>query len=385
MKSLIEADFNNFVKVGDEFFRFDTKARKWYKTTTKKEDPTHCGLESASGDNMIKNFDDLKAYDDVLFSMCIACKIKKCPNLRNLKYFIRFMANEALQDKVVVNDLQMFETIDLASGGGCLVAKAGTYEGDFKCYDINNSYNKFFMDYKMPTNPTFRTVETIEKMKDVCLYRVDVDGNHQQSDDLNKMLKLRRQWFTGFDLKLFDKLDIKYKLVKQENNMINFDRLDADFSFLEKINQLKQSKQKTEENKIALTALKTFLSGFWGVMCRFDLIEAAGGEIDRKYFHQIYQKNGNLLFKNPESIYRYKCAIVKPFIMAYARSRIVKQITKCTKKGYQVVYSHTDSIITDAPAKYFDIGTDIGEWKIVENENAHKGVTITNIAVKNFF
>ena len=130
--------------------------------------------------------------------------------------------------------------------------------------------------------------------------------------------------------------------------------------------------------------VKNLLSSFWGNMCRYNCIteEAYGKEIPDNYFHKTSTFSSDDLYIHPEKFYLYSIAICKPFVLAYARYRLLKQINKIENKGYKVIYAHTDSIITDCPEKYFKTGSNIGDWKL--EKKSENNVVINNIASKIF-
>jgi hypothetical protein len=60
---------------------------------------------------------------------------------------------------------------------------------------------------------------------------------------------------------------------------------------------------------------------------------------------------------------------------------LLKQIKKVEDKGMSVVYAHTDSIICNKCDNLFELGTDIGQFKLEKVGN----VEIKNIASKFFY
>ena len=379
MKALSECNVKVLINVDGGFYRWNKNTKEYEKQKPPEKTGDCCGLFDHNKQTELKTFDDLKEFDAAVFKICDAIGVIKSPYHRNIRYLCRSYANKVLNDSIEVKDVQILETIDEASGGGCLLTKTGKHEGTYTCYDINNSYNRFFIDFYFPTNPRFSTLAEIGKIKEIRLYHVKVDEPFL-CDEWNTQLKTRRHWVTGFDLMLYDKVGITYKLVNEENNVICFDVAETDFSDLQEINKIKQSAKK---GSIAQKTLKLFLSSFWGSLCQFDYISGEACEsIDSKYFFKVRESNGEHIFKNPECIYRYPTAIAKPFIMAYARKCLYEMVMTCVNKGFNVVYCHTDSIITNAPESLFDIGTGIGQWKIDKRSDA--GVYVKNIASKTF-
>jgi hypothetical protein len=361
---------------------------KKYKQEFNGKDKAY-GELVVNGENLLKNVKDVIAYKRTLREICeiagLGDNILK-NKLAILKNVLNFVLSKHLDNMINVDDVKIFETIDEASGGGCLITDVGTHKGQYTSYDINNSYNSFFIDNFLPTNPRFKTVDNIENHI-FRLYRLDIDKECITLENNNKF-KLKRKWFTTYDIRLFKKFDIGYKLVEEENNAIFFDKVDVDFSFLEKINELKQNTSK-EKEPIKYMTIKLFLSSLWGNICRYSLIDEPEEEIDPKYFYNVgrLEKDESTdlpryIYKNPKCIYKYVFGMFKPFILAYGRYRLLKVVKKCVENDYKVIYSHTDSIITNAPEKYFSIGTEIGDWKI--DKQTDKGIEIKNIIYKNW-
>ena len=178
--------------------------------------------------------------------------------------------------------------------------------------------------------------------------------------------------------------NIEFTLLEQENNCIVYDKVECNFEWMTKLNYIKQNTNKQTDG-IKYDILKTLLSSFWGQCSRYSTIDFKIGEektVDREWFYKTGENTGDSIYINPEQIYKYSCAIIKPFILAYGRLRILKQVKKLEDKGYNCVFSHTDSIICNAKDKYFDIGTSIGQWK--KETTTEKGITINNIASRNF-
>jgi len=293
------------------------------------------------------------------------------------------LAQESFQDKIKADNIEVIKCIDKASAGGCLIANKGTYEGKYTLFDIVNSYNSFFLENQMPTNPRFKTVDKILK-KTYALYRLEINDKKYLEKEYTMKFKTNRQWFTKWDINIFKMNNIEFTLLEQENNCIVYDKVECNFEWMTKLNSIKQNTNKQTDG-IKYDILKTLLSSFWGQCSRYSTIDFKIGEektVDREWFYKTGENTGDSIYINPEQIYKYSCAIIKPFILAYGRLRILKQVKKLEDKGYNCVFSHTDSIICNAKDKYFDIGTSIGQWK--KDTISGRGIEIKNIASREF-
>lgn len=295
---------------------------------------------------------------------------------------INYLTKQSIKGEIKVSSPILLRAIDSASAGGCLIAKKGIHEGKYYLYDIANSYNKFFLDFDIPSNPKLTTVQTIRK-EVLTLYRLKITSENFEKSKQMQFRTNRCQWFSNFDVQIFDMFGIEYSLIDGKNNCVEFeDRIECDFEWMQKINEVKQNLD-GEKDALKKKVFKNLLSSFWGNICKYHCIteEEYGKEIPDNYFHKVGQDKQDL-FIHPEKYYLYSVAICKPFVLAYARLRLLKQINKIEHKGYNVIYAHTDSIITNCPSKYFDIGNDIGQWKL--EKKTKQGVEIKNIASKKF-
>ena len=216
-----------------------------------------------------------------------------------------------------------------------------------------------------------------------------------RTKEYNNKFKTSRLWFTFFDVQIFRMFGVPFELVDQENNCIMFqDYVESDFEWMEKVNEMKQECAGYKRD-----ILKQLLSSTWGAVCGYEKqpLIAPGqeipakysnktnlfiGEIESKYFFAVDPETGNNEYINPNQRYKFALGIIKPFVLAYARLRLLEQIKKLQDAGKKVVYAHTDSIITNGGSKYFDIGTQIGEYK--KETTSTIGVEIKNIASKKF-
>lgn len=298
---------------------------------------------------------------------------------------INYLTHRALNGaEFQCDNSTLLYAVDLASAGGCVLAEKGTYDGKFNLYDISNSYNKFFVDWNPRSNPVFQTVTEISKDW-YCLYRLKIEGEENFTQEQKWKFRTNRTWFTYWDIEIFKMFDIKFTLKEGKNNCIRFmDSVEADFEWMETLNEEKQ-----KATGLKKSVIKNLLSSFWGNVCKYWTItnatykERTGNKIPSNYFHKVDKIKDEEKYIDPDQIYLYGIAMNKPFVLAYGRYRLLKQIHRVEKKGYKVLYAHTDSIITDCPEKYFNMGTNIGQWKL--EKTSENGVKICNVAKKEFY
>src|SRR3989338_590632 len=303
-------------------------------------------------------------------------------NLRRLMYYL---AKQSIHGEIVVSSPKLLWAIDMASGGGALITKPGTHYGHYYLYDINNSYNSFFVKFSIQSNHEVLKVDKIFKRR-FTLYRLKVSKEFL-TKDMTRKFKTNRTWFTYTDVKIFDMFGVKYELVNEKNNCVNFkDTIESNFECMRTLNEAKQEicKDVNIPGMMKKVIVKHLLSSFWGNLCRYSCIteKEYGKKIPEKLFHKVGKNTNDDLYINPDKFYLYAVAICKPFVLAEGRYNLLSQVSKVEKLVHQVVYTHTDSIITDCSPEHFDIGCDIGQWKIEKQSGA--GVEIKNIRIRLF-
>lgn len=369
-----------------ETYVLNTKSWR-YEIVTKPDKEEYIVKFNVHGENKLKNKSDIITYAGILKEQIVKGLFGFKWNYDFVKpeRLILKLAQESFQDKIKAgNNIEVIKCIDKASAGGCLIAKQGTHEGQYKIFDIVNSYNSFFLENQMPTNPRFKTVKEISK-KTFALYRLEINDKKYLDKENTMKFKTNRQWFTKWDIDIFKMNNIEFTLLEQENNCIVYDKVECDFKWMTQLNSIKQNTDKQKES-IKYDILKTLLSSFWGQCSRYATVDFKIGEektISRDWYYKTGENTGDSIYINPEQIYKYSCAIIKPFTLSYGRLRILKQVKKLEDKGFETIFSHTDSILVRAVAKkHFNIGTYIGQWK--EETASGRGVEIKNIASKRF-
>lgn len=384
---------NKTIKIAKTFIVADGKTCYKYNRKTRiygvvkyseKDINNYIKLED-KGVNILESKSDVITYAKTIQNVCDALKIPFAlnPHLIDIKLLIKYIVDINIVKLPVVEDLKILETIDLSSAGGCLVANVGTHKGQFSTFDINNSYNSFFKKYDtIPSNPKYKTIKNIEEIKNrFALFKLDVI----YEPDRNSFLKMgREKWFTMIDIEIFNNWNVQYKLSNDDNNCIIYDEIKHTlYPALELINTLKQNAN--INNVIEKKIYKLLLSSLWGMLCQYNTTtrQRYGKAIDAQY---ILEDRTNpitreLVYKNPDCIYRYSMALLKPFILANGRSNVISMYMECKKNGYSIIHSHTDSITTNTEAiRLFEIGSEIGQWK--EEYKYINGVEIKNIACK---
>ena len=163
-------------------------------------------------ENILKSGKDIAEYRNLIENDI-------CKNTLGLHFYsdfvvpkrlLAYLAKKSIQGEIKVDNHHLLHAIDLASGGGALIAEKGTYEGKYNLYDIANSYNKFFIDYDIPSNPQFLTVDEIKNGR-FCLYRLKISDENFSKEKKWKF-RTNRTWFTKWDIDIFNMFEIKYKL-----------------------------------------------------------------------------------------------------------------------------------------------------------------------------
>lgn len=328
--------------------------------------------------NILQKVEDIEIYRKTCFEIANIVGLSYDFEFFNIKILCRSICQKLMNEKPIIKEYSILESIDEASGGGSLLCNAGDHKGQYTCFDLNNSYNAFFIENsQLPSDPEFTTIKEIpDVLNEFAIYRLKT----KPEDKISHLMKLNRKWYTHYDIQIFRHNNVYHELINEPNNCIMFKKINCDMKKLNCINDLKNTKQKDSVEK---NVYKYCLSSLWGSLVEYDIVEESKGVlIDNKYYLKCSRSNVNK-FKNPQCIYKYSTGIFKPFILAYGRMKLLEQLKKCYDEGYEILYCHTDSIICDASPHIFNIGEKIGQWKI--EKVAENGVKVINMATKEFY
>lgn len=267
--------------------------------------------------------------------------------------------------------------IEKATVGAIVFAKK--YSGKGYLYDFVSMYPSIQKDSKMLfpiktgsfhkiTNKEFQQKEFLQ----YGIYRAEVISSNDCKYNVIYRFNKTHHYYTHFDLNQAKKLGFEIKLIEDdEPNMLIYERNklmqghDLFGPYIDKLYPLKQ--QGVGEAKILLNIL-------WGALCKknkktqkinidnyVDNNEYANQSVDIKELVPL--PNNNLLIKfttDVKGMFCTKFARIKPFLLSRARAKIADVIYPIID---DVVFSHTDSILSTKPLNLKIIGKEMGQLK----------------------
>jgi hypothetical protein len=240
------------------------------------------------------------------------------------------------------------EFLENASRGPLYYCKKGKYNGEYTRYDKNGFYLELFQTIKFPVGKPSETTEY--KKGDTGIYKCVVDLPKYYSDDM--------EYFTNYDLDLFEKMKIEYKIVSGLVYKYTIDC--AEIKTWNVFDDLYENRTQT---------IKSMYQSFWGKISGKDYSYFTFDELNEQKedtWEVVKFEASDNKYKVLKNKYKYKNMLFRLgiFMNSYSRYEIGKIAYKLEKKGYEVLRIHTDSIITNAPKEKIDIGTKLGQFKI---------------------
>ena len=248
-------------------------------------------------------------------------------------------------------------------------------------YDFNSFYQWVIAVAKLTfpvSAPEFKTItaKDVEKYYNYGVYRAKVTGEHPFFR-FNK-----KYYYTHVDLTSARSIGLNVELIEdgQVNAMLyTTKRVVGNTVFGKFVKMMYQLKlQDVPLSKQLLTCL-------WGALCKTMKYSKSTAEAEAsidlsdtniKYIvpNDSTMKHDTVTYsKKTESRYQFTFGRFKPFILAFARSKLMQTADKYRD---HIVRIHTDSMVMDANVKTnLDIGTGIGQWKIEKSGN----LDITNL------
>jgi hypothetical protein len=242
-------------------------------------------------------------------------------------------------------------------------ALTGYIEGQFDeehiKYDINGYYLHLLKTLTIPMGDAERIPEDyVLSSDDIGIFEIEIKSK------LPYYYSKQKTVFTTYDLYLFEKIDVKYKIISgivyksyiKCNDIKSFDKiLDELYEKRDKV--LKECFKKWDGSLSQLNTMTT------DTIREGDIIV---NKKDTKY--SVVKACYKHKYKTP--LFR-----VKAFITSYGRLILGLKIHTLEQKGHKVIRVQTDSIVT-TQIKDLNIGTSLGQWKI---ENTYRNFQNTKI------
>lgn len=233
-------------------------------------------------------------------------------------------------------------------------------------YDVNALY-PFLMsktDLRFPVSKPYKTqIRTgeikIKPSKKLEVYKLKILGEHKY------WANTRDDYYNTYHIETLNLLNIPYEIMGEEKWVYDEPiKSSTFFSYFDKLNELKIK----NSNRFA----KSVMSATWGALVRERNYEVNLSELHEKSFKDIVQiriDKGYAILRGGDKPYKHRSARLKPFLLAYARLFMLKNIViPLEKNNHHVYLINTDAVITDAePAqmnKIYPISEKMGDLKI---------------------
>ena len=280
-----------------------------------------------------------------------------------LKLFHYLTKSVPNPDEITTMEAQWIEN---ATIGGIIYAKSGEYK-DMVSYDINSSYPYIIGKAKLTfpvTAPQFKTITNMDVAKyyPYGIIRAKISGEHPFFR-FNKL-----NYYTHVDLTTARACGLQVNIIDdgEPNAMLyTSKRVIGNNVFGRYVDLLYELKR----NKTPIA--KQLLTCLWGALCKTkQYTKTTETEVDLSDANILHivptdstMTNDLVRFtKKSESQYQYSFGRIKPFILAFGRSKLMNQINKYRD---HIVRIHTDSMVISSNVKVnLDIGTELGQWKI---------------------
>ena len=237
--------------------------------------------------------------------------------------------------------------------------KKGTYDEKFYKYDYNGYYLHLLKKLIIPVGGA-RKKDSYDD-GDFGIYELEVE-------ELPYFYKRDATHFTNYDIVLFNKTGIKYKIV---SGIVYDQVIDCgDIKNMEILNDLYENRNDT---------IKNMYKKFWGVLSQMNTIKKPASELRDGDEIIKYHRSSDLYEFIPGAFqhrYMTKLFRIKQFINSYGRLVMGMKIHNLEKKGFDVIRIQTDSLITNAPKEYFKI--EVGKLGKFKFEEEYENIEIVN-------
>lgn len=236
-----------------------------------------------------------------------------------------------------------------------------------KCYvsDKNSAYPHAMLKMNFPTqHGTFQTItnDDISQYFKYGIYRCEIQKSNDKMID-RLFLFNSKNMYTHYDLEIAKLLNLKVDMI-----------CDEDPNFLCYTGKYKRGvdlfgktiKRLYDMKKNNVHKAKNILSCGWGGICEKNRKKYATNGDDMPAdaeiisFECFNDDNVKCHYAMPGKYFKHRLARMKPFILAYCRLQMVKDILPVNEF---VIRCATDSIASTKPLKHLSYGHNIGQYK----------------------
>lgn len=249
-----------------------------------------------------------------------------------------------------------------ASRGPLYYHETGEFKDPYYLYDLNGCYLDLFKRMILPTGGAEETKTFNEG--DIGIYKC-------KCEELPYYYGKDIEYYTNYDLLIFDKLKIKYVIVKG----VRYTKY-IDCSSLKK---MKVFDDLYENKNVAFNEMKKF----WGCLSQLNTRTVSGDEIREGDKIISYCRSNNkyvIMYGSHEHKYKTRLFRIKAFINSFSRYNTYMKVMKLENHGHNIIRIHNDSILTDCKpdifGKYFCISKKLGDFKHETKYDFSNGVKI---------
>jgi hypothetical protein len=256
--------------------------------------------------------------------------------------------------------------IQKATNGGIMYCIKNRTCDKAYCYDINSLYPHTLLNMSFPASQgVFMNLATLpEKIDYLFIAKVKVEKGHQ-------LFRYNRfNLYTSYDLQNAKRLKLSMDLINDEINCLSYKDariIDGEHFFKPFINYWYEKKTN------GVPFAKLILNSLWGALCQTNKLKYPINKDNKLYCPDGYKltkmtqglnKTGyEYEFKNILTQFKYPYARLKPFLLSKSKSHILTNSINYHLKNGTILYSHTDSLITNKPLT-FKLSTEMGKWKL---------------------
>lgn len=352
---------NRYTMTREEIYKIKTYKSEYYLFNCNKKKSLKSTYKTLIYDRD-KLFEESKGKIDL---HTVGGNVKNC--------FLKLLSNDIrhMEDFDEINKYE--ETWLIESSRGALICGAPCDWTDCHVVDKNSAYSHAMVKINYPVKQgSFEIIDDSIEFFKYGVYRCVV---HPTGDKMvDRLFNFSKSnFYTHYDLEITKILKMKFEMIQDGNpNFLNYSpdkRKRGVDLFGKTINKLYEMKQ----NKVHLA--KDMMSRAWGGLVQMrkmnyikgDQILPEGAQI--KHIEMLKDGSDMAYYSEPGKQFLHKLGRIKPFLLAYARLQMVKDVYSINEFVIRVA---TDSIASTKPIEHLTFGTELGEYK-------HEDVTAIKI------
>lgn len=262
--------------------------------------------------------------------------------------------------------------LDKATTGGIMYSVHNQTCEKAYCYDVNSLYPHTMLSLKFPASQGvfMKLNELPETISYLFIVRASIEKGH-------KLFRYNKHnLYTSYDLQNAKRLKLSVELIDDDINCLSYEKsriIEGEHFFKPFIHYWYEMKKKN------VPFSKLILNSLWGVLSQKDKMKypvkrdesfyAPDGYTLTKMTQQA-KHDFSYEFKNQLSPFKYSYARLKPFLLSKSKSHILTSSINYHINNETILFSHTDSLITNKPLN-FKLSDEMGKWKLEHEGKIH--------------